>query len=178
MPKHPLRFLGTRALDVCCRRSVVPKAAIELETANHKPDFAANRVRPKSFHGRMGYEKLGLVVENLRIHCRPALPVVVRAGKTAPDIDGYCVRRGQRFVITINDRLNFEGVLNSVLHEWAHALAWNYSLERAFDDFEAGALDANGFEDICHGPEFGISFATVWRVFVKKILPALKSHNC
>jgi len=117
-----------------------------------------------------------MVVENLRIHCRPALPVVVRPGITGPETDGFCLRQGDVFYVTIDDTLSFEGVLNTLLHEWGHALAWNYLLERASDELTAGEITESRFEEIAHGPEFGVAFAAVWRVFVGMILPALKTH--
>lgn len=117
-----------------------------------------------------------MVVENLRIHCRPPLPVVVRPGITGPENDGFCVRKGDKFLITIDDTLRYDGVLNTLLHEWAHALAWNYLLERASKELAADEITAATFEDISHGPEFGVAFAFVWRTFVKKILPTLNMH--
>jgi hypothetical protein len=129
-----------------------------------------------TFRNRPGYESVGLVAENLRIHCPPALPVIVRAGKTDSDLDGYCIRRDNRFVITIDYTLACDSVVNTLIHEWAHSLAWNYSLEKAAADLTFGYIEQADFEDLAHGPEFGVAFATVWRVFVRNILPVLRSQ--
>ena len=100
---------------------------------HHRANFGVGRgggqaalrasLSPKRFHGRLGYECVGLVTENLRIHCPPAYPVLVRAGKTPSNIDGFCVRRDRKFVITIDHGLGVDCVINTLLHEWGHALA-------------------------------------------------------
>ena len=128
---------------------------------------------PKRFHGRRGYESVGLVTENLRCHCPPAYPVLVRAGKTPPNVDGFCVRRARRFVITIDYSLGIDCVINTLLHEWGHALGWNYRLDKAADDFSEGFIGPDEFEAVAHGPEFGIAYATCWRAFVKWVVPVL-----
>ena len=152
---------------------------------HHRANVGAGRVgghaalraslSPKRFHGRIGYECIGLVTENLRIHCPPAYPVLVRAGKTPSNIDGFCVRRDRKFVITIDHGLGVDCVINTLLHEWGHALAWNYRLDKAADDFAAGLIRADQFDDVAHGPEFGIAYATCWRMFVRWVVPVLEA---
>jgi hypothetical protein len=134
------------------------------------------RPLPCTFRNRPGYERVGIVTENLRIHCPPALPVIVRAGRTGPENSGYCACRDNKFVITIDHALSCDSVLETLIHEWAHSLAWNYMLEKAALELTHGQIDQAEFEDRAHGPEFGVAFATVWRVFVRKILPVLRSQ--
>lgn len=182
-----IKNLCSRGVIACCLRSVMP-CGEDLPGANtgqlSAPVLAEGlplekrlaSLRPRRFSNRPGYANVGLTLENLRLACPPAFPVVLRAGVTAPGIDGYCYRRGGKFNILIDHKLSCEGVLNTLLHEWGHALAWNCQLEKAGEDLAAGAITAEKFEEIAHGPEFGVSFAAVWRVFVKKILPVLNSH--
>jgi hypothetical protein len=79
-------------------------------------------------------------------------------------------------VITIDHALSCDSVVETLIHEWAHSLAWNYMLEKAALELTHGQIDQAEFEDRAHGPEFGVAFATVWRVFVRNILPVLRSH--
>lgn len=167
---------------ICCHRSVllarescqVPSS--EPSLGKTSAELALGRRFPVRFSNRPGYECVGLAVENLRIHCPPALPVVVRAANTKPSIDGFCARRGNKFFIEISHRLSPEGVLNTLVHEWAHSLAWNFTLEKASQDSVAGEINAERFEEIAHGPEFGVAFAAVWRAFVKHVIPVLNMH--
>lgn len=43
---------------------------------------------------------------------------------------GQCVRRGQRFVVMLNNQMAEEQAVGVLGHEWTHALARNYSLDR------------------------------------------------
>jgi hypothetical protein len=162
---------------VCCHRRVHLGAGMaggsgRLGGSGGESPCRAS-LSPKRFHGRLGYESVGLVTENLRLHCPPAYPVLVRAGKTPPNIDGFCVRRESKFVITIDHGLGMDCVINCLLHEWGHALGWNYRLDKAAEDFAAGLIGPDQFDDVAHGPEFGIAYATCWRTFVRWVVPVL-----
>ena len=54
------------------------------------------------------------------------------------------------FLIRINKKKNFETRVDTLLHEWAHCLAW----------FGAG-------QDKIHGPEFGIANARIYDKFLE-----------
>lgn len=165
MPTEPAP-IPSRVIVCCHRRAIV--GAVRMGRAS-------SSLSPRRFHGRLGYECVGLVAENLRIHCPPAYPVLVRAGTTPPNIDGFCVRREGKFVITIDHGLKVDAVIACLLHEWGHALGWNYRLDKAADEFAAGLLDTHKFEEVAHGPEFGIAYAACWRAFVRWVVPALRA---
>jgi len=167
--------IASTRVVVCCHRRANVGALMATGSWTQTRGRASSSLSPRRFHGRLGYESVGLVAENLRLHCPPAYPVLVRAGKTAPNIDGFCVRRDRKFVITIDYGLQVDCVINCLLHEWAHALGWNYRLDKAADDFAAGLWDANEFDEVAHGPEFGIAYATCWRVFVRWVVPVLEA---
>jgi hypothetical protein len=168
--------LGSPPVVVCCHRRASAGAGMaggNGRGGSGREPLGHSSLSPRRFHGRLGYESVGLVTENLRVHCPPAYPVLVRAGKTPPNIDGFCVRRDRKFVITIDHGLGVDCVINCLLHEWAHALGWTYLLDKAADEFAAGLIGPHEFDDVAHGPEFGIAYATCWRAFVRWVVPAL-----
>jgi hypothetical protein len=183
------KLASNQPVVICChRRPLLPlepasdgfqQAVPGLTTASPTLGLKlgmGRKTRVQSFHGRRGYESIGMTAENLRIHCPPALPVIVRASRTTPEIDGYCVRRPNKFMITLDHTSSCEGALNTLLHEWAHALAWNFSLEKASRDLASGDISAETYEEISHDAAFGVAFATVWRTFTSRIIPVLNLY--
>ncbi len=126
-----------------------------------------------SFLGRRGFEAFRRVLEGLREHCPPAFPVVVRTSRLPRGIEGYCKRRRNRFVIHLSAFLGQAAAVDTLVHEWAHAVSWSLLLDRAGDDLQAGRITTEQFEEASHGAEFGTAFAVVWRAFSMKILPGV-----
>ena len=64
---------------------------------------------------------------------------------------GECIfnSRHKRFVINIEKRQHNPLTIDSVLHEWAHALTWF------------------GSDDDHHGPEWGLAYAKIYRRFLR-----------
>jgi len=54
-----------------------------------------------------------------------------------------------RFLIRIDRELEENAAVLTLIHEWAHALAWNT------------AYDQGLMED--HGPEWGVAYARIWQ---------------
>jgi hypothetical protein len=174
MPDHASR-LRAKGVVVCSHRRLTP--ALATSTALDKPalTYGGSR-RIQSFLKRPGYKMVGITTENLRIHCPPALPVVVRPGNTGSDCDGFCVRTPNKFIISIDHTLSCKDVLNTLLHEWAHALSWSLKMDRAVDEVLSGEMTRDEFERVSHDANFGIGFANVWRVFSLDIVPILNMH--
>ncbi|MCE9630533.1 MAG: hypothetical protein K8S94_07430 [Planctomycetia bacterium] len=59
--------------------------------------------------------------------------------------------------------------VEGLLHEWAHALAWNYSVDRL-----AGlpGLDPVAFERACRDEAWGCAYSRVWRAYLEVIREA------
>jgi hypothetical protein len=74
-------------------------------------------------------------------------------------------------VIHLNDRLGPSAAVSVLVHEWSHALAWSHSLDRAVEDLRARRITQQEFEDLCHGPAFGVEYATCWRVLTGIVMP-------
>ena len=88
--------------------------------------------------------------------------MLVRAGKTPSNIDGFCVRRDRKFVITIDHGLGVDCVINTLLHEWGHALAWNYSLDRLA---RMPDVNQNECELASHDEAWGCAYSWAWRAY-------------
>lgn len=96
----------------------------------------------------------GFLLE-LREVCPTLVPVVTSRRKLS-DCIAYTtlIRRGglpHHFIICIDSRLSWEATWQVLVHEWAHALAWN----------EASATVTD------HGPEFGIAYSRIWEDLVE-----------
>jgi len=79
------------------------------------------------------------------------LPVSVRRVALPKDLDGDCRRSSERYLIRIDRHLPEHEAIDVLLHEWAHTMAW-------YDNKDA------------HSREWGIAYATVYRIFLKEFL--------
>jgi len=102
------------------------------------------------------------VLQALRELCPAAKPVVVRTAWLAPNILGECIRRRHRFVIRLNNQMRQDQAVETLLHEWAHALAWNYSLDRLASTPDVSPKD---FDRASHDEAWGCAYSRVWRVY-------------
>lgn len=90
--------------------------------------------------------------------------------------DGWCSRGDGKFEIMISGCLYRDQGICALLHEYAHALAWSYldeMLGRADDVTE------DDFEQITHGPAWGIAYSRVYQTYAAKIrsdVPCEKSE--
>lgn len=80
----------------------------------------------------MEYHLLRATIRGLRLHVPAAYPTVVRSGaKLPPDTDAYCTRTKSRFLIMLGQHLGPKAATEAVVHEWAHARAWNHRHDQA-----------------------------------------------
>ena len=93
-----------------------------------------------------------------------AMPVVVRASPLPETIPGQCVRRRRQFVVKLNDRMGEAQAIDTLCHEWAHALAWSFSLDRLA---KTPGLDPIKFERACHDEAWGCAYSRVWRAYLE-----------
>ena len=97
----------------------------------------------------------------------------MRTGGVPATMDGFCIRRRSRFVIHLGDCLSPSNSVAVLIHEWAHARSWSHYLDRAAQDVRAGTISEDEFDEISHGPAFGVEYAACWRVFSGIVLPAV-----
>ncbi len=94
-------------------------------------------------------------LRELREVCPTLVPVVTSRRKLT-DCIAYCnlIRKDDlphHFVIVIDSALSWEATWQVLVHEWAHALAWNEDSHTVTD----------------HGPEFGIAYSRIWEDLVE-----------
>ena len=114
----------------------------------------------KNFSGRPEFEHFREVLARLRKNCPAAKPVVVRTAWLPPTTLGECSRRRERFVIRLNRHQSQEQAVETLCHEWAHALAWSYSLDKLARDPH---VTSEQFEQASHDEARGCAYSKVWR---------------
>lgn len=92
------------------------------------------------------------VVNFLKRACSPARGVSVRRLPLSVHLDGDCQFRREKFLIRINRNLPEHEAIETLLHEWAHTLAW----DRCSTDE--------------HCDEWGKSYSRVYRAFLKEFI--------
>ena len=117
-----------------------------------------------SFLRRTDWEGFKGVLAGLRAQCPTAMPVVVRTSWLPDTILGQCVRRRHRFVVRLNDQMGEPQAVECLLHEWAHALAWNFSLDRLA---KLPGVDPAEFDRACHDEAWGCAYSRVWRAYLE-----------
>ena len=104
---------------LCCHRaSIGSPLTIPAATGALSPG--------SSFLQRSTRAEFRAVLAGLRDQCPTAMPVVVRTPWLRETILGQCIRRRQRFVVRLNDRMGEPQAIDTLCHEWAR----NYSLDR------------------------------------------------
>ena len=146
---------------LCCHRGALSGTGSE-----GIGELAANS---RSFVGRSGWREFQTVLAGLRRDCPPALPVVVWASWLSKTVLGQCLRRDKRFVVQLNRDLSEPQAVEVLCHEWAHALAWNFSLDRLS---KTPGLDPVAFDRACHDEAWGCAYSRVWRAYQEVIREA------
>ena len=139
---------------LCCHRGALMGTGSLFSTPAH------------SFVNHPGWREFQTVLAGLRRECPPALPVVVRASWLPETILGQCLRRDKRFVVQLNRDLGEPQAVEVLCHEWAHALAWNFSLDRLS---KTRGLDPAVFDRACHDEAWGCAYSRVWRAYQEVI---------
>jgi len=152
------------AVVLCCHRS---GPACMPAASNRGGTLVALRF---SFLRRPGWTIFRTVLAGLRKHCPAAMPVVVRTSWLSSDTLGRCARRKSRFVIALNANMNEHDAVETLIHEWAHALSWNLALDRLS---RQDSVDPRDFQEASHDEAWGCAYSRVWRVYIRRILPLL-----
>tara|TARA_Y100000034_G_C6858617_1_gene390502 strand:+ start:362 stop:679 length:318 start_codon:yes stop_codon:yes gene_type:complete len=96
------------------------------------------------------------VIKMLRDEVPAKLPVHIRRIKMKRD--GYCMKKDEKFYIRINKEFTEDKAIDTLLHEWAHALTWMPKYDW---------MDSEEFEKVIHGPSWGIAYSEVYQLFEK-----------
>jgi hypothetical protein len=72
-------------------------------------------------------------------------------------------------VISLNSSLDEYEAVDTLLHEWAHALSWHLVLDRLAKD---ALIAPEVFQKASHDELWGCAYSRVWRAYIGQILPA------
>lgn len=137
---------------LCCRKAGRAFGVTGLDPGSHE-----------SFLRRPGWDEFRSVLAYLRDSCPTAKTVVVRTSWLPENILGECARRKTSFVIRLNNKLDEQAAIETLLHEWAHAMSWSYSLDHLANQPD---VDPREFERASHDEAWGCAYSRVWRAYL------------
>lgn len=148
---------------ICPPRVPAVLACRMTTLALRSPQKQALRGPRRSFLTDPACASFRAVLGHLRESCPAGKPVVVRTAWLDEDMAGACIRRAERFVIRINRNLDEQMATDALLHEWAHALAWNFRLDKLA---RAGKTSPEEFQTAAHDEAWGCAYSRVWRAYL------------
>lgn len=107
------------------------------------------------------YKNYKKLVSFLKKNLPIAYPVSVRRCVMSKTLDGECVKYKKRFFIKINKDLPENLAIETLIHEWAHARAWNHLLDSMESD--------ERFDDFSHDATWGVAYSEVYRLYQKLV---------
>lgn len=99
----------------------------------------------------------------LKEKCPAAFPVSVRRVKLSR-LEGRCWKDGKKFHIQIDKSLDEGRAMDVLVHEWAHARAWNHMLDNAPTD--------EAFNKLAHDAAWGVAYAEIYSAYEQKFTTA------
>ena len=99
----------------------------------------------------------------LKDECPAAFPVSVRRVNLAT-VEGRCWKTGKKFHIQIDKALDEHRAMDVLIHEWAHARAWNHRLDAAVTDVE--------FNKLAHDAAWGVAYAEIYSLYEHRFTTA------
>jgi hypothetical protein len=124
----------------------------------------------KSFSQDDQHPEFQQVLECLRTLVPTPLPVIVRTSRLPEWCYGECMNAGGHFLIRIARECTEDEAITTLLHEWAHGLAWNLAMDRLGKFPPESHAE---FERLTHGPDWGVAFSRVYSTYASEILPLL-----
>lgn len=116
---------------------------------------------------QMDFRSYRRLVSVLKKKCHLAFPVSVRRVKL-DGLDGDCTLGKKKFYIRINRDVSEASAIETLLHEFAHARAWNHLHD---------ALDWAEFEERSHDASWGVAYSEVYRIYEQHFLPEEKTET-
>lgn len=96
----------------------------------------------------------------LKKHCPAAFPVSIRRVPLSRKLEGRCWKLGRSFKIEIASRLDEPRAMDVLIHEWAHARAWNHMLDAAPTD--------EAFNKLAHDAAWGVAYAEIYSIYERQ----------
>jgi len=97
------------------------------------------------------------LIRMLKKKCPVAFPVSVRRVKLSNRLEGRCWKNGKQFHVQIDKTLDENKAMDVLIHEWAHARAWNHMLDEAKDD--------EAFNKLAHDAAWGVAYAEIYAAY-------------
>lgn len=118
--------------------------------------------------GANSYKYYKKLVSLLKEKCPLAYPVSVRRNKMS-NLDGDCALHSKKFFIRINKSLDESAAMDTLIHEWAHARAWNHLHDK---------LSWEEFEERSHDASWGVAYSEVYKVYEQNFCSTFSSSKC
>jgi hypothetical protein len=97
------------------------------------------------------------LIRTLKKHVPPAFPISVRRIRLGKHLEGRCWKHGKTFAIEIDKNLDPARAIDVLIHEWAHARAWNHMLDTAPTD--------EVFNKLAHDAAWGVAYSEVYSAY-------------
>ena len=105
------------------------------------------------------FKQYNALLRMLKDQCAAAFPVSVRRVKLSR-LEGRCWKEGKKFHIQIDRNLDEGRAMDVLIHEWAHARAWNHMLDAATTD--------EAFNKLAHDAAWGVAYAEIYATYEQK----------
>lgn len=103
------------------------------------------------------------LLKMLKADCPAAFPISVRRVKLSK-LEGRCWKDGKKFHIQIDTSLDESRSMDVLIHEWAHARAWNHRLDAAPTD--------EAFNKLAHDAAWGVAYAEIYCLYERHFTTA------
>lgn len=111
------------------------------------------------------FKQYHALLRMLKKKCPAAFIVSVRrVNLSKTHVEGRCWKHGKKFFIQIDRALDEWRAMDVLLHEWAHARAWNHRLDTAPTDEE--------FNKLAHDAVWGVAYAEIYALFEREFTHA------
>lgn len=105
------------------------------------------------------FKQYRALLSMLKADCPAAFPVSVRRVKLTL-VEGRCWKTGKKFHIQIDKGLDESRAMDVLIHEWAHARAWNHRLDAAVTD--------EAFNKLAHDAAWGVAYAEIYSIYEQR----------
>jgi len=103
------------------------------------------------------YKNYNALLRMLKKQFPAAFPVSVKRQKIHKRLQGLCWKSGKKFHIQIDNKLCEHAAMDVLVHEWAHARAWNHRLDTAVTD--------DDFNKLAHDAAWGVAYAEIYSAY-------------
>lgn len=103
------------------------------------------------------FKHYNALLRMLKVKFPAAFPVSVRRQQIPNRLEGRCWKSGKQFHVQIDKKLDEHKAMDVLVHEWAHARAWNHRLDAAVTD--------DDFNKLAHDAAWGVAYAEIYSAY-------------